>query len=349
MALRADGRFILLFWLWTLLLACTDFGYYMQASQGQLELIRNRTSIDELVLSEEIESKRKYKLLLIKQITSFAQQDLGLPVGGAYSDFVEIDRPHVVWNVFASQPYSFESKQWCYPMVGCVSYRGYFNLASAERYGDELEKQGLDVYIGGVSAYSTLGWFDDPVLSTFLMRRDFELAALIFHELSHRVLYIKGDTTFNESFATAVEQIALDKWVKAQNRPELLSQYKKANAKNAKFVDFILAWKETLQKGYQISDIDSEKQKSQLYEQLLADYQLFRFRTDYHGYDHWIENNLNNAKINTIATYEARVPEFNKVYLAAGSDMALFLEECIRLSKRSKADRDKYLDALKNN
>ena len=342
-------RFILLFWLWVLLPACADLGYYMQAYQGQLELIRNRSSIDALVLSDEVGAESKQKLLLIKQITAFAQQGLGLPVGGAYSDFVEIDRPHVVWNVFASQPYSFENKQWCYPLVGCVSYRGYFNLASAERYGDELEQQGLDVYIGGVSAYSTLGWFDDPVLSTFLMRQDFELAALIFHELSHRVLYIKGDTTFNESFATAVEKISLEKWLKAVNRPELLSQYNNANSRNEKFVEFILTWKESLQKGYQVSGIDIEKQKKQLYDQLLEDYQLFRLEMNYHGYDHWIESDLNNAKINTISTYEARVPEFNKMYLASGSDMTLFLEECLRLSKRSKTNRDKYLDALKNN
>lgn len=329
---------------------CVDFGYYIQASKGHIELLSKRQPIDTLVSSGSISPDVKEKLDLVQKITAFSEQEMSLPAGNSYSDYVALDRPFVVWNVFASRSDSFESRLWCYPLVGCVSYRGYFDLASADRYADELSELGLDVFVGGVSAYSTLGWFDDPVLSTFLKRQDFQLAALIFHELSHRVLYIKGDTTFNESFATAVEQIGLEKWVAAQGRPNLLLKYRKSKQLNSEFVAFVLKWKATLEREYQEIDLNNDfsTKKVQLYDQMLEDYERFKLRIAYNGYDHWMEDDLNNAKINTVATYESQVPAFIALYKRVDSDMERFLAECIRLSKQPKGTRDEYLDSLLN-
>lgn len=328
--------------------ACSNLSYYLQASHGHLELIKSRKNIDRVVSSLKISPASKEKLHLVQQVTHFAEHDLGLPVGGAYSDYVEVDGPYVVWNVFASQRYSFENKQWCYPLLGCVSYKGFFDVNAATRYGKKLEQEGFDVYVGGVAAYSTLGWFDDPVLSTFLMREDYQLAALIFHELAHRVLYINGDTTFNESFASAVEQIALERWVEASSDPDLLTRYNNNKALNKAFVNFVLGWKGVLQKAYHERDNREgfEKQKEQLYKQMRADYERFKARVGYNGYDDWVNNDLNNAKINTVATYESRVPGFKKMYRQAGEDMAVFLRQCLQLSRMPALERNQYLDEI---
>ncbi|MCG8613983.1 MAG: aminopeptidase, partial [Pseudomonadales bacterium] len=197
-----------------MLSACSELTYYFQATQGQLGLLAAREPIDELVTPESTTSAAvKNRLQFIQGVRTFAETALVLPVGDAYADYVEVGAPYVIWNVSAADEFSLDGKQWCYPIVGCQTYRGYFNQQDAEQYGEILRKEGLDVWVGGVEAYSTLGWFDDPVLSTFLKRDNTSLAALLFHELAHRVVYIAGDTAFNESFATAVELAAIQIWL----------------------------------------------------------------------------------------------------------------------------------------
>ncbi|NNC54177.1 MAG: aminopeptidase, partial [Pseudomonadales bacterium] len=201
-----------------LLSGCESLAYYHQAVFGHLALLNNAEPIEQLLDRANAgesgtASDLQDKLLLVQALRAFARDELGLPVGRAYSRYVELERNYVVWNVFASEEFSITPKQWCFPVAGCVAYRGYFKRAHAEKKAASLANNGLDTYVAGAAAYSTLGWTADPVLSTFVERDEVALASLLFHELSHRLVYIKGDTEFNESLASSIESYALGRWL----------------------------------------------------------------------------------------------------------------------------------------
>jgi hypothetical protein len=198
-----------------LLPACSSLGYYGQAVNGQLQLLARRQPIDSLLEAESTPADLRARLALVRQLLDFAAQELALPVHDQYRSYVELDRPFVVWNVFATPEFSMQPKTWCFPVAGCVAYRGWFSEARARADARRLREAGFDVFVGGVAAYSTLGWFSDPVLSTVLYREDHRLAMLLFHELAHQVAYTRDDSVFNESFATAVEQLGLAAWLAA--------------------------------------------------------------------------------------------------------------------------------------
>jgi predicted aminopeptidase len=215
-----------------LLLACETVGYYSQAVRGQLAIVLGRQDIERLLQDETLDpllAERFHELLSIRE---FAASELALPVAGNYSSYVDLGREHVVWNVFAAPEFSVDPLNWCYPIAGCVSYRGYFSKQAASRYAGQLADEGYDVYTGGVDAYSTLGWFDDSLLSTVLDRDSYQLAGLIFHELAHQVLYLPGDTTFNESFATAVERAG---WRPVASKHSLHKPKPNSNARRSLF------------------------------------------------------------------------------------------------------------------
>ena len=194
------------------LCSCESIGFYAQAARGQFSLVRDREPIEELVKAAQLDASTKEKLHLVMRLREFASTELAMDVGDSYSSYVDLQRPYVVWNVTAAPEFAIEPKTWCFPIAGCVSYRGYFAKRDAEDKAAALRSLGYDVYLRGVGAYSTLGWFDDPVLNTFVSRSEQNLAALLFHELSHRQLYVKDDTQFNESFATAVAIESLSRW-----------------------------------------------------------------------------------------------------------------------------------------
>lgn len=328
---------------------CETLAYYNQAFKGQVELLSNQRPLGEVIKDDNSPEQLKKQLSLIQDILAFAEQQLGLPVGGNFSHYVDTQRPYVVWNVFAADELSFKPKQWCYPIVGCASYRGYFKQGQAEAYADLLRAEGKDVYVGGIAAYSTLGWLDDPVLNTFVERNAMQLPALIFHELAHRILYVKGDTEFNESFASAVERIALERWLKHQNKPEAFSLYLKQKQRYDDFVEFVLFWKAQLEALY-ATDLSEEKKrqgKAELFKAMRSDYEQFKFNQQhYQGYDAWMSGLLNNAKLNTLATYQARVPAFLALYQQENSDFKKFIDACVELSRLKSTKRKQQVDDL---
>ena len=214
--LSVTVKALILVGLSVLLISCETVSYYTQAARGQMAIVFGRQDIQHLLESDDLPTDLREKFSAVLDIRDFAAEELLLPVGDNYQTYVDLEREHVVWNVFAAPEFSTEPVNWCYPIAGCVAYRGYFSETAALKFAAEWERRGFDVYTGGVDAYSTLGWFEDSLLSTVMRRPDYQLAALIFHELAHQVAYVPGDTTFNESFATAVEREGLRRWLRSE-------------------------------------------------------------------------------------------------------------------------------------
>ena len=239
---------------------CESIRYYGQAICGQVSILNKRQPIDRLLTETEIPEKLKVKLRQVLRIQKFAENELHLPANKNYLSFVELERSYVTWNVFAAPEFSFTPKTWCFPIVGCTAYRGYFSEKNAHIYAEKLKMTGLDIFIGGVTAYSTLGWFDDPILSTVIYRSEAGLAALIFHELAHQILYVSDDTTFNESFATAVEQEGLRLWMMATNNDQAYRDYLQSHERRLEFNTLVLKYRDQLDLLYQNDMPLDEKQ-----------------------------------------------------------------------------------------
>ena len=241
-----------------LIQGCETVSYYGQAAQGQLSMLAARESVRDLVNDPKTDEKVRSQLKKTVDILAFAER-YGLPVEKSYSQYVDLGRPYVVWNVFAARPYSTNLETHCFPIAGCVGYKGYFKQSAAEVYAAKLKEEGLDVFVGGVAAYSTLGWFNDPLLNTFLFRSDERLAAILFHELAHKVFYVPGDTVFNESYATTVERYLLQRWLEDQDRADLYENYLTSAQRRDSVIELILETRDELAELYQGSGTGSNK------------------------------------------------------------------------------------------
>ncbi len=202
----------------TLLLSitgCASVGYYLQAMQGQVSVMQSARPISQWLADPGVDDDLKSRLKRARDIRAYAAAELGLPDNGSYKSYADLKRPYVMWNVVATPELSLKPQQWCFPVAGCVDYRGYYSKAAAQQFAEGLRRQGYDVRVSGVPAYSTLGWFNDPVLSTFIDYPEAEVARMVFHELAHQVAYAPGDSQFNESFATAVEEVGVARWLAA--------------------------------------------------------------------------------------------------------------------------------------
>src|ERR1700683_4876474 len=199
--------------------------YLLESAQGQLALMSTRRPIARVVADPRTPADVRKQLEAVAQIREFATRDLHLPDNGSYRTYADVGRPYVVWNVFAAPEFSVDPKEWCYPIVGCVAYRGYFVERRARRFADKLRRRGLDVAVGGVAAYSTLGHFNDPILNTMLGWSDVELASIIFHELTHQMIYVANDADFNEALATTVEEEGVRRWLRSLGRDRDLAEY----------------------------------------------------------------------------------------------------------------------------
>jgi predicted aminopeptidase len=303
--------------------ACTTISYYAQSISGQVEIMIKQRPIAEIILAETTDPVLKQKLIEIESILDFAHQHLGLPDNGSYRKFVDLDRRFVVWNVFAAPELSLQAKQWCYLIVGCMTYRGYFNEQAANTYARSLQDIGWEVYVGGVSAYSTLGWFRDPVLNTMLNRDSWELARLLFHELAHQRLYIANDTDFNEAFADTVALIGLDMWLQTSSTT-LKETVDRQLQLEQEFIDLVLAAREELAILYnsQLSDTDKRSAKSTLLQQLKFDYEQLTGNQE-NSYAAWIDN-VNNARLSALSAYRTLVPDMLEAYENTGSDLNVF-------------------------
>lgn len=327
--------------------SCESVRYYSQAIQGQYRILEKRQPISDILADPESPESLRQKLAFILALRHFAENELQLPVKDNYLTYVDLKRPYVVWNVFAAPEFSLAPKTWCYPVVGCAAYRGYFTAKNARQFADELSDQGYEVYVAGVTAYSTLGWFDDPVLSTFINISKARSAALIFHELAHQVLYVKGDTAFNESFATTVEQEGLQRWQAATRSSHIYNDYLAGYDRQQQFIRLIMDYRRTLEILYQ-SDASVEtkrEKKASIYSELRAEFD--RLKTDDNGlsaYDNWMRDSLNNAKISSVAAYHDFVPAFQKMLAKNEGNLNQFYGQCRELAQAPPDQRHRILN-----
>ncbi len=327
---------------------CASPGYYWQAASGHLSLMHARRPVDEAIAEGDEDEAVLEKLRLSQQIMAFARDDLGLPDNGSYSEFVRTDSEAVVWNVVAAPEFSLEAKTWCFPVSGCVPYRGYFDKADAERYAGKLAAEGLDVAISPAIAYSTLGWFKDPLLDTMWRHSDTQLAAYLFHELAHQDLYVKGDANFNESYASFVEEVGVERWLTARGEDETLQRWKDVGVARAEFNALLGRTRESLQQIYQSSEnVETRRQeKAAAIQALTGEYQeLVAQRWQGHDYfGGWFGQAPNNARFALIDTYEGGSCAFQALYRQAGEDMQRFRERARQQSQLPAEQRREWLD-----
>jgi predicted aminopeptidase len=325
--------------------ACSTVSYYAQSVSGQLRLMSSREPIERLLANPALDDGTKRRLRQAQAIRNFASRALALPDNDSYRSYVQLQRPFVVWSLFATPEFSLVPRQWCFPIAGCVPYRGYFIQATAQAFAQALRAQGDDVFVGGVAAYSTLGWFNDPLLSTMLRRGETATAAIIFHELAHQAVYVPGDTPFNEAFATAVENAGVRRWLEAQGRQDDLRAYEVAWQRRQDFHDLIEKTRARLAQLYQ-SGINRQRMRSAKHAILRAmrtDYRMLKRRWNgFRGYDIWFEEPINNAKLTAVAVYRTLVPDFERLLAACNGGFARFYREVAALAAlgaRSRRDR----------
>ncbi|NTU59957.1 MAG: SpoIIE family protein phosphatase, partial [Deltaproteobacteria bacterium] len=281
-----------------LLGGCADLGYYLRAASGQSDLQARARPVDEVVADPSTPEWLRDRLRVADELRSFAARELLLDDGSSFRTYADLGRPYAVWNVVAAPEFSTRPKQWCFPVAGCVSYRGYFSQDEAGAFAEGLRREGYDVVVEGAPAYSTLGWFQDPLLNTFIRSSDRELAGLLFHELAHRRLYVKDDSAFNESFATAVELEGLRRWLAASGRAGEAAEAERAEARARGFRAYVAAWRQRLEAVYAAGGEPDEKRerKRRAFDDLRAGYGELRASWGgYTGYDGWFARELYNA------------------------------------------------------
>ncbi|MGH8500915.1 MAG: aminopeptidase [Gammaproteobacteria bacterium] len=310
-----------------LLPACSTLSYYAQSIGGQLRLMSSREPIAALLQDANTDAALKKRLARAQEMRAFASAELGLPDNDSYRSYVQLDHPFVVWSLFATPEFSLRPRQWCFPIAGCVPYRGYFIERDAQTFARFLRAEGMDIYVGGVAAYSTLGWFDDPLLSSMLYRGEAETAGIIFHELTHSQVYAPGDAPFNEGLATAVQEIGVRRWLATHATPADLQAYQTAWRRKQAFFDLVEATRARLSALYG-SDADAtlkRRAKRRIIARMRMDYRRLKGRWDgYDGYDYWFEAPINNAKLASVAVYRDLVPAFKRLLARCDHDFARF-------------------------
>ena len=329
---------------------CATVGYYAQAVGGHLQVMRAAMPVKERLADPSTPDALRAKLVQALAIREFAVRELALPDNGSYRSYADLGRPFVLWNVFATPEFSVKPVESCFPIAGCVTYRGWYAEADARRQAGELQARGLDVYVGGVPAYSTLGWFDDPLLNTFLAYPQAEVARLVFHELAHQVAYAKDDTVFNESFAVAVEEEGMRRWLAAHAAADEAARYQIGRERRRQFIALILDYRMRLDRFYADSaagDGARRAGKAALFAALDADYARLKQSWDgFAGYDRFFAGGANNALLASIAAYSEQVPAFRALLARERGDMAAFYREVKRLAGLPKAERDVVLERV---
>ncbi|ALK99215.1 aminopeptidase [Massilia sp. WF1] len=332
-----------------LLASCSTLNYYTQAAQGQLELLSDARPIDDWIADPGTSTKLRLRLETARQIRRFAVSEMALPDNNSYKNYTSLKRKYVLWNVVATPELSLKPLQWCFPVAGCVNYRGYYSKEAAESYARELKNEGDDVEVGGVPAYSTLGWFSDPLISTFINYPDAELARMIFHELAHQIVYAQGDSQFNESFASTVEEVGVERWMDRFGNQAMRDSYARYKSRKHDFLVLLLKYRKALEQNYALVDrSDSEKRavKARLFQELKDEYQVLKGNWGgYAGYDRFFEQPLSNAHLASIATYEDFVPAFQAMLRRDGS-FPRFYKSVRQLAELDRKDRHRILKAL---
>ncbi len=317
--------------------------YVLQSVQGQLALMSKRRPIARLIEAPSTPRALRSRLEAVAAIRNFASRELGLPDNGSYRSYADIGRPYVVWNVVAASEFSVDARQWCYPIVGCVAYRGYFAESKARRFAARLGGEGFDVTVGGVAAYSTLGHFDDPVLNTMMGWNDVELAAIIFHELTHQLLYVPDDSSFNEALATVVEEEGVRRWLSSQGRSADLRRHLVQQQRYRQVVGLLSATRNELRTVYAagLGAAQMRERKRAAFASLHAVLAALKAQWGADApLDGWLAGDLNNAYLASVATYYSCVPGFERELKAVGGDLPAFYARARALARLDRARRD---------
>ena len=317
--------------------------YVLQAARGQWDVMARREPIATVVADPSTPPALKSRLESVVAIREFSVSALALPDNDSYRSYADVERQFVVWNVFAAEEFSVEPRRWCFPVSGCVPYRGYFNEDKARGFATKLAGRGYDVYVGGVPAYSTLGHFDDPVLSTMMNWSDVQLAAIIFHELAHQVLYVQGDSSFNEGFASVVEDEGMRRWLEHAGRPQDLETFRRQRADYVQVARLFEATRARLRALYQreLAPADMRAAKQAEFAELRGAYEA-RNRpptSGRSGFDAWFESGLNNAHLVSVATYQDCVPGLRQLLAQSSHDLPTFYARARELAEREGDSR----------
>ncbi|MDO8787318.1 MAG: aminopeptidase [Sulfuritalea sp.] len=331
------------------LAGCSNLGYYAQAMGGHLDVMRATQPIRDVVRDPASNPELRKNLEDVHAIREFASRELGLPDNNSYRSYADVGRPYVVWNVFAAPEFSLEAKRWCMLMVGCVNYRGYYDRQDAERLAADLRQEGYDTFVGGVSAYSTLGYFDDPVLSSFLRLGTPEVARTVFHELAHQLIFVEDDSLFNESFATAVENEGMRRWLESRAAPGERAVFEAQRERKAAFAGLMRDYRKKLGALY-ASGRAADQQRSakvELVDALRRDYaDLKAGWGGYAGYDRFFGEDLNNAKLVSLSLYSELVPAFEALLDEESHDLQGFYQRVVALAALGKEARRGVLTQL---
>lgn len=323
--------------------------YYAQSISGHLELLHKRVPIAELLARHDTPEELRHRLETVLELRRFARDELALPDNDSYLSYSDIGREYVVWNIIATPKFALTPIRWCYPVTGCFSYRGYFSEKNARAYAEKLRQRGLDVVIRGVTAYSTLGWFADPVLNTMLRRDDSRLVKLLLHELAHQKLHIESDTAFNEAFANTVAREGLARWLVKSEFDSSKIDFELQQSREQDFVALIGQTRAELKTLYASSVSKSQKRqrKREIFEELKEQYKAWKERWNgYSGYDTFVLKDMNNAKIASLMTYHNLEHAFEAVLSYVDGDLAKFYKVAANLGSLSRVERATCLDAL---
>jgi len=328
--------------------ACAGPSYYLQAISGHLGLMRQTTDINQILASGLSDQELERDLQLALEIRSFATDQLGLPDNGSYTGFVQTGQRAVSWNVVAAPEFSIQARQWCFMVTGCVPYRGYFDQQKAQRFAKKLQDQAYDVTVSPAIAYSTLGWFEDPLLDTMLQYGDEQLAAFIFHELAHQQLYVKGDTGFNEAYAGFVEETGVREWLRSTGRDEFLPRWRALNAASIEFNALLRKTRGELDDLYN-SGRGEQEMRSGKREILFAMESAYRSLVDdqwggQNYFQAWFSRGLNNARLALMNSYQGGSCAFQNLYQSAGGNMQKFQRLAADRAALAREERAVWLE-----
>jgi predicted aminopeptidase len=305
--------------------------YYAHLAAGQIDMSRRREPIEEVIAHPDTEATLRERLEVAQRAREFALGELGLPDNGSYRAFADLGRRYATWNLFAAPEFSVRPRRWCFPIAGCVSYRGYFDEQRAHRAADRLRAHGFDVHVAPSIAYSTLGHLRDPVLNTMLRYGDAELAAFMFHELAHQAAYAPGDSDFNEAFATVVEQEGLRRWLASEERPAELEKFLALRGRQRTAAELMVGTRRRLA-GIYASDMPEAEMRA------AKQAELERLREALAAGGHFAAGEFNNARLVAVATYERCVPEIRARLERRHGDLPEFYESMRRIA-HSAAER----------
>ncbi len=335
----------------TLCLTGCGFGYYWQAATGHMDLMRRAEPIADVIAEPQTSPDLREKLVGATVAVAFAHEQLSLPDNESYTSFADLGRPYAVWNVVAAPALSLEPRTWCFPVAGCVSYRGYFASERAHAFAADLRSAGDDVFVGGVAAYSTLGRFADPLLNTMMDMPDYRLAGIIFHELAHQLVYVRDDARFNEGFASLVEEEGIRRWLLYRGDERSLCRYRLESSRRRQVLELIDVFRVMLRIVY-VQDIP-EGAKFEAKAALLAtlDAAYDRLELTWDGppdFAHWFTAPFNNARLAALATYQDDFPAFAALLAQSGGDLKVFYRQVAELAAEPASKRQMRLDALRD-